>query len=96
MISRMLLTLSGPCRKNATMRSHNSTQNQYIMQRATFFQGHRPFATNFLHFCCKTPHKSLWFGSLEMLHIYFMWGHTTLPPTSTPVGKLEKLAKSVN
>lgn len=38
MISLMLLTLSGPSRKNAAVLSHNSTRNQYIMQRATFFQ----------------------------------------------------------
>lgn len=68
MISRMLLTLSGPSRKNATMPSHNSTRNQYIMQRATFFQRRRQFGAKMFRVFVARRHINLCGKFLELLH----------------------------
>lgn len=79
MISRMLLTLSGPSRKNATMQTHNSTQKQCIMQRATFFSRDGVvLVQNCLHICYKVLHKSLW--KVEKCCVPSACGSSHFPP----------------
>lgn len=80
MISRMLLTLSGPSRKNATMRSHNSTRNQYIMQRDTFFSETVSFWNNY--FCIfVAKHQISLCGKFGNVACFL---HVESPPPPTP------------